>query len=61
MVSNISFMSLKIKNLSWKDNLPSILLIVIAALAIFFFQWTAIPITFMAYLLLSLLPKKSAA
>ncbi|OJU23832.1 MAG: CDP-diacylglycerol--serine O-phosphatidyltransferase [Sphingobacteriales bacterium 41-5] len=54
MVSNIPMMSLKFKSKAVKDNIDKILIVVIAVVAAIVFQWAAVPIVFVAYVLLSL-------
>lgn len=57
MVSNLPMMALKFKDLSIKNNLSKILLLIIVIIAAIFFQWLAVPIVFIAYIILSLLFK----
>lgn len=57
MVSDLPIMALKFKNLSAKNNLPKIILLAFAAVAVFFFQWLAVPIIFLGYIILSLVFK----
>ena len=57
MVSNLPLMALKFKDYSIKNNLPKLLLLVIAVVAFVMVKWLAIPITVLAYVLLSLLFK----
>lgn len=54
MVSNLSLMSLKFKDLSIKSNLPKIILLIIAAVAAVFLKWLAVPVVFIFYIILSL-------
>jgi CDP-diacylglycerol---serine O-phosphatidyltransferase len=54
MVSKLPLMALKFKDFSVKNNLPKILLLLIAVLSGIFLQWMAVPITFLAYIILSL-------
>lgn len=61
MVSNLSLMALKFKDFSFKNNLPKIILLAIAILAILLFQWLSVPIIFVAYIILSLLFKNKLA
>ena len=49
---------LKIKSKQAKENLPQILLILIAGLSAILLHWLAVPIIFAAYILLSLMFKK---
>jgi len=54
MVSTLPMMALKFKNVSVKAVMPFIILAVIAVIAAFLFGWLAIPVTFIAYVVLSL-------
>ncbi len=54
LVSEISFMSLKFKNLSFRDNKFQYALILAAVVLLPLFQWIAIPILFFLYFVLSL-------
>ncbi len=58
MVCNLRMMSLKFPNLTFKSNLPKIILLGIAILAALFLQWVAVPVVFIAYILLSLFTQK---
>jgi CDP-diacylglycerol--serine O-phosphatidyltransferase len=60
MVSNIPLMSFKFKNFSVKDNLTRFILIGIAILAALLLKWLAIPVIFIAYIVLSLTSKNNA-
>lgn len=55
MVSNIPMMSMKFKSKLLKDNLDKVLIAAIAIIAAIIFQWAAVPIVFVAYVLLSLI------
>jgi CDP-diacylglycerol--serine O-phosphatidyltransferase len=55
MVSNLPIMAMKFKSFKLRDNFPKIILLLIAVLAILFLHWTAVPVIFVAYILLSLL------
>jgi len=57
MVSTLPLMALKFKNFGLKDNLPKYLLIVVAIAAFLLLKWLAIPLTILAYVLISLLFK----
>jgi CDP-diacylglycerol--serine O-phosphatidyltransferase len=61
MVSNIPLMSLKFKDLSFKNNLPKYLLAAISLASIFIFTWMSVPVIILAYVLLSLLFKNKSA
>jgi CDP-diacylglycerol---serine O-phosphatidyltransferase len=54
MVSTLPLMALKFKNLSVKDNLPKYLIVGVALVAAIIFQWLAVPVVFIAYIILSL-------
>ena len=58
MVSTLPLMALKFKDYSVKNNLPKIILLVIAIIAAFVFHWLAVPIVFIVYIILSLLYKQ---
>lgn len=57
MVSNLPLMAFKFKDYSIKNNLHKLLLLIIAVVAFVIVKWLAIPITVLAYVLLSLLFK----
>jgi len=59
MVSNIPMMAMKFKNFSVKSNLPKLILLIIAVIAAVFLHWIAVPVIFIAYILLSLIYKNS--
>jgi CDP-diacylglycerol---serine O-phosphatidyltransferase len=54
MVSNIPLMSLKFKDGSVKNNLPKYILAGIAIVAAIVLKWVAIPVVFVAYVIVSL-------
>jgi CDP-diacylglycerol---serine O-phosphatidyltransferase len=58
MVINNRFMALKFTKTSAKNNLPKIILVVIAIIAAIFLKWLAVPIVFLVYVILSLTIKK---
>jgi len=57
MVSTLPLMALKFKDFTIKNNLPKIILLIIAIAAAFLLQWIAVPVVFIAYIILSLLFK----
>jgi CDP-diacylglycerol--serine O-phosphatidyltransferase len=58
MLSNHRMMALKFSDFTVKNNLPKIILLIIAILAALFLQWIAVPVVFIVYVLLSLtIPK----
>lgn len=61
MVSNIPLMSLKFKDSSVKNNLPKYILAGIAIVAAIVLKWVAIPVVFVAYVIVSLAFKNKIA
>ncbi|NOT92933.1 CDP-diacylglycerol--serine O-phosphatidyltransferase [Ferruginibacter sp.] len=58
MVSTLPLMALKFKDFTVKNNLPKMILVVIALAAAVLLQWLAVPVVFIAYIILSLLYKQ---
>ena len=58
MISTIPMMSLKLPDYTVKNNIPVIILIVIALLAALFLHWVAVPIVFIIYILISIINSK---
>lgn len=58
MVVDVPIMSLKFKDYSFKNNLPKIILLVLAVVLAFVFRWAAIPLIYVCYVALSLLLRK---
>ena len=58
MVSTLSMMAMKFKNPNLKSVLPFIIIAIIAIVTAIFFGWLAVPVTFIAYVILSLIFKK---
>ena len=54
MVSNLPIMALKFKDYTLKNNLPKIVLIGIAVVAALLLKWIAVPVVFIAYIIVSL-------
>ncbi len=54
MISKLPMMALKFKDLSLKNNIPKIILLVTAITAAFIFHWLAVPVIFVVYIILSL-------
>lgn len=61
MVSNHRIMALKFSDYTFKNNVPKVILLVIAIIAAIFLQWAAIPVIFVLYILLSLTISKNKA
>ncbi|MGG9971601.1 CDP-alcohol phosphatidyltransferase family protein [Ferruginibacter sp. SUN002] len=57
MVSNLPLIALKFKDYTVKNNIPKLILGGVALLSIIFLQWLAVPVIFIAYIILSLLYK----
>ncbi|MGF7231053.1 CDP-alcohol phosphatidyltransferase family protein [Arachidicoccus sp.] len=55
MISTLPMMSMKFKNLAFKQNWPKFLLVVITVLLVISLKWLAVPIVFLLYVLLSLI------
>lgn len=61
MISKLPLMALKFTDLSVKNNLPKYILIIFSILAAIFLQWLAVPVIFIAYIILSLIFKSKTA
>jgi CDP-diacylglycerol--serine O-phosphatidyltransferase len=59
MLSEIPIISLKFKNYKLSDNLPKVVLLAVSLLSALFLGWISVPVTFIAYIILSLFFKKS--
>ncbi|MEO7801161.1 MAG: CDP-alcohol phosphatidyltransferase family protein [Ginsengibacter sp.] len=59
MISSLPMLAIKFKGLKLSANLPQLILLVVAVITAIFLQWVAVPIIFLAYILLSLTYKKS--
>lgn len=57
MISKLPLMALKFKEKSLIANMPKIVLLAVAIIAAIFLKWLAVPVVFIAYILLSLLFK----
>ena len=57
MVSKLPIMAMKFKDYGLKNNMPKVILVVIAILSAFLLKWLAVPIIFIAYIILSLVLK----
>lgn len=54
MVSNLPMIALKFKNFSMQNDMPKLILLAIGLVAAIFLKWLAVPIIFIAYIILSL-------
>ena len=61
MVSRLPLMDIKFKNLSLKSNLSKYILVVFSVLAAVILHWLAVPVIFIAYIILSLAFKNKTA
>ncbi len=59
MTGNLPMMSLKFSDFTIKNNLPKIVLLIIAIITAIFLQWIAVPVVFVFYILISLLTIKT--
>ncbi|GAC1597659.1 MAG: CDP-alcohol phosphatidyltransferase family protein [Ginsengibacter sp.] len=59
MVSNIPIMAMKFKDYTLKSNIPKVILLIVAIVAALVFKWFAVPVVFLAYILLSLANKNN--
>jgi len=57
MASKLPMMALKFKNMTLKSLMPFIIIAVIAVITAFFAGWLAVPVAFVAYVIISLLNK----
>lgn len=57
MITTLPLMALKFNDRTIKGNLPKIILVLIAILAALIFQWLAVPVVFICYIILSLVFK----
>jgi CDP-diacylglycerol---serine O-phosphatidyltransferase len=58
MISNLPLMALKFKDYSLKGNLPKLVLVLLAVVAVIFLRWLAVPVIFILYIIVSLLAAK---
>jgi CDP-diacylglycerol---serine O-phosphatidyltransferase len=61
MVSTLPLMALKFRDYTIKNNLPKIILLVVAVLSAILFHWLAVPLVFIVYIILSLLYKQKSS
>jgi len=54
MVSNLPIMALKFKDYSAKNNIPKIVMIILTLILSFLLKWAAVPVVFIAYIIISL-------
>ncbi len=54
MVSNLPMLAMKFKNFSMKSNLPRYILFITGIVSILLLGWLAVPVIFLAYIILSL-------
>jgi CDP-diacylglycerol--serine O-phosphatidyltransferase len=61
MVSNLPIMAMKFRDYRFRSNLPRIILLAVAVGSAFIFQWLAVPVVFIVYIILSLTFKQSSS
>lgn len=54
MVSNLPILAMKFKDFSLANNMPRVILLAIGIIAAIFLKWLAVPVIFIAYIILSL-------
>jgi CDP-diacylglycerol--serine O-phosphatidyltransferase len=54
MVSTLPLMALKFQDFTLRNNLPKLVLALIAVVAAFLLKWAAMPVIFLAYIIVSL-------
>lgn len=59
MVSRHRMLALKFSDYTLKNNLPKVILLIIAIIAALFLQWIAVPVVFIFYILISLIQKNT--
>lgn len=58
MASRHRMMALKFSDYTFRNNVPKIILLLVAIIAVLFLHWIAVPVLFIFYILLSLTQKK---
>ncbi|MEO6327595.1 MAG: CDP-alcohol phosphatidyltransferase family protein [Ginsengibacter sp.] len=58
MISDLPIMGMKFNDYTLKNNIPKIILAVVAVACAVFLHWAAVPVIFVVYILLSLVYKK---
>jgi CDP-diacylglycerol---serine O-phosphatidyltransferase len=58
MVSTLPLMALKFNDFTIKNNIPKVIIVVVAIIAALLLKWLAVPIVFVAYIILSLVYKQ---
>lgn len=61
MVSSLPIMALKFKDYTLKNNMPKLILLAIAVTAAIFLKWLAVPLVFVAYIIVSLAHKNKTS
>ena len=54
MISNLPMLAMKFKNFSLQNNIPRYLLIITGVVSVLLLGWVAVPVIFLAYIILSL-------
>ena len=54
MVSKLPLIALKFKDLSPRNNIPTIILLALSLISVLFLQWLAVPVIFILYIIVSL-------
>lgn len=61
MVSTLPLLNIKFRNVNVKENWPKFAIILIGLICAALFQWLAVPVVFLLYIILSLLTQNKAA
>jgi CDP-diacylglycerol--serine O-phosphatidyltransferase len=61
MVSTLPLLNIKFRNVNVKENWPKFAIILIGLISAALFQWLAVPVVFLLYIILSLLTQNKAA
>ncbi|MEP7277659.1 MAG: CDP-alcohol phosphatidyltransferase, partial [Bacteroidota bacterium] len=61
MISKLPVMGLKFKDYSLQSNLPKLVLLAVAIIAAVLFKWMAVPVVFIAYIIISLALKNKTS
>jgi CDP-diacylglycerol---serine O-phosphatidyltransferase len=61
MVSSLPIMALKFKDYTLKNNMPKLILLAMAVTAAIFLKWLAVPLVFVAYIIVSLALKNKTS
>ncbi|MEO6405182.1 MAG: CDP-alcohol phosphatidyltransferase family protein [Ferruginibacter sp.] len=58
MVSRLPLLALKFKDKAMKNNIPAIIIFIVAVISVLLLHWLSVPVIFIAYILISLFSNK---